>query len=74
MRKFPELIKAKLEQWAIEDAILAARAMSQNVPKEIVTYPTGLKKVRFTLQCGTTREVKLSIWDLVEKDGGKVLC
>ena len=74
MRKLPELTKVKLEQWATEDAISAARAMSQKVPTEIVTYPTGLKKVRFTLQCGTTREVKLSIWELVEKDGGKVLC
>ena len=73
MRTLASLDKAKLEQWAIESAVLSSRAMAQGVPTTIVTYPTGLQMVRFTLQCGTTREVKLAIWELVQKDGGKVI-
>ncbi len=72
MSKFSKMVQAKLDQWATEDAISCARAMTQGVPTEVFVYPTGLKMVHFTLKCGTARKVKSSIWEMVEKDGGKV--
>lgn len=73
MNKFRQLVDAKLEQWAMEAAISAAKAQQEGATTELVIYPTGLKRYRFTLKNGHRSEVDPRVWDWVKGNGMKVV-
>lgn len=67
-------IHRKFIQWNAEAEISAARAVKQGKEGTLVIYPTGLQRVRFTLNCGHKSEVPPSVWATLKKNGGTVYC
>lgn len=73
MDKFPAMIQRKLEQWAMEAAISAAKAQQEGAVPTLVVYPTGLRRYRFSLKNGHQDQVDPRVWDWIKKNGGKVI-
>lgn len=65
-------IRYKLQQWNAEAEIAAARAIQQGKEGTLVTYPTGLQRVRFTLNDGHKSEVAPNVWEVLKRNGGIV--
>ena len=64
-------IAEKLNQWDTEAAIGAAHAIQAGQTGTPVTYPTGMKCVRFV--GGGYTEVRAEVWAELVARGGKVI-
>ena len=75
-KELKRLVTAKLEQWGREAMIAAGRAIMQGKTATLITYPSGLKKMRFAepfTDFGMHYEVSPDAWSALIATGGKVI-